>query len=149
MRRYGLRPTVSLLLVIGCSNETEVRPRSSQELSIFHHDRAALAASFLGGDSTALQRLLHESVIVQPPAPDSARQGQPAIAYLLELAENTAVQESSLEPSIVVPEGPFLFEQGTWFIRAGHRLLRSNYSLRWRDTPHGLRVVLWSWSRFR
>lgn len=148
-RRYGLLHAAWLLLAAGCRSETEVRPGSSQELSHLPDDRVALAASFLGGDRTALERLLHESVIVQPPLPDSAAQGPAAIAYVLRLAEHTALQESTLEPSMVVPEGPFLFEQGTWYIRAGERNLRGHYSIRWRESPNGLRVVLWRWSRFR
>jgi hypothetical protein len=112
-------------------------------------DHTALGASFVSGDSAGLRRLLHADLIVQPPEPDSARQGEDAIAYLLALATQTTVLESRLEPRAVAPEGPFAFEQGTWLLRSGDRVLRSQYTLRWRATPEGWRVVLWRWGRFQ
>ncbi len=112
-------------------------------------EHAALGGSFVSGDSAVLRRLLHPDIIVQPPPPDSARGGNAAIAYLLELAAQTRVVESRLEPRAITPEGPFTFEQGTWLLRIGERGLRSPYTLRWRDTPEGWRVVLWRWGRFR
>jgi hypothetical protein len=112
-------------------------------------EHTMLGASFVSGDSAALRRLLHADLIVQPPAPDSARQGPPAIQYLLNLAAQTAVSESRLVPHGVVPEGPFAFEQGTWLLRSGDRRLRGPYTLRWRATPEGWRVVLWRWGRFQ
>jgi hypothetical protein len=112
-------------------------------------ERTALAASFVGRNLGALERLLHDSVIVQPPPPDTARQGADAISYLMGLAENTLVKESWLNPTAIVPEGPFLFEQGVWTMRAGDRRLRGSYILRWRRTPERWKVVLWRWSLFR
>jgi Domain of unknown function (DUF4440) len=112
-------------------------------------EHAALAGSFVSGDSVALSALLHADMLVQPPSPDSARQGAAARAYLLDLAANTKAVESRLHPQMVVPEGPFAFEQGIWVLRLRDRQYRSSYVLRWRATPAGWRVVLWRWGRFR
>jgi hypothetical protein len=112
-------------------------------------EHTALAASFVSGDSAALRRLLHSDLIVQPPPPDSAQQGEAAIEYLLKLAAETTVAESRLEPQMVVPEGPFAFEQGIWLLRSGSRVLRSPYTIRWRAVPYGWQVVLWRWGPFR
>jgi hypothetical protein len=112
-------------------------------------EHTALGASFVSGDSAALRRLLHSDLIVQPPLPDSAQQGEAAIEYLLKLAAQTEVAESRLEPQMVVPEGPFAFEQGVWLLRSGNRVLRSPYTIRWRAVPYGWQVVLWRWGAFR
>jgi hypothetical protein len=112
-------------------------------------EHAALGSSFVSGDSAMLRRLLHSDLIVQPPAPDSAQQGDAAIEYLLELAAQTRVAESRLEPHAVVPEGSFAFEQGIWLLKSGDRVLRSPYALRWRAAPEGWQVVLWRWEAFR
>ncbi len=112
-------------------------------------EHAALGASFVSRDSASLRTLLHPEVVVQPPAPDSARQGEAAISYLLGLVSHTKVTESRLEPQALVPEGPFVLERGTWFLRDGDLVLRSRYVLRWRATGEGWRVVLWRWGRFR
>ena len=112
-------------------------------------EHARLGASFVSGDSAALRRLLHPDLIVQPPSPDSAQQGEAAIEYLLKLVAETAVAESRLEPKMVVPEGPFAFEQGVWLVRSGSRVLRSPYTIRWRAVPYGWQVVLWRWGAFR
>ena len=112
-------------------------------------EHAALGASFVSRDSAGLRELLHPDFIVQPPAPDSARQGDAAISYLLGLASHTEVTESRLEPQALVPEGPFALEQGSWLLSNGDLVLRSRYLLRWRKTEEGWRVVLWRWGRFR
>jgi hypothetical protein len=112
-------------------------------------EHTALGASFASKDSATLRRLLHPDLIVQPPEPDSARQGAAAIEYLLRLAVHTSVAESRLEPRRVVPEGPFVFEQGFWRLRSGDRTLRAPYSLRWRGSAAGWQVVLWRWGAFR
>lgn len=132
-----------------CKNEKELEPGPPITIWVPEHARAALAGSFLGGNRSALKQLLHDNIIVQPPPPDSARQGPEAISYLLGLADSTTLRDSWLVPTAVVPEGPFLFEQGIWYIRAGDRGLRGNYTIRWRDAPGGVKVVLWRWSRFR
>jgi hypothetical protein len=129
---------VGLVLMGGCGEEMRA-----------HEEHAVLAGSFVTGDSAALRTLLHADFIVQPPAPDSARQGAAARSYLLQLAANTKVTESQLHPQMVVPEGPFAFEEGTWELRVGDRRYRSPYMLRWRTTPSGWRVVLWRWGRFQ
>ena len=112
-------------------------------------ERAALSATFVSNDSAALRRLLDPQLIVQPPSPDTARAGAGAVEYLLGLAAATSVSDSRLEPHASVPEGPFVFEQGAWLLRTGNRLLRAPYSLRWRVTPEGRRVVLLRWGVFR
>jgi hypothetical protein len=111
-------------------------------------ERATLAASFTGQGSDALTRLLHDSIIVQPPSPDSALQGADAIHYITQLAAHTRASQSMLTPNAASPEGPFLFEQGRWDLRLATRAVRARYSLRWRITPTGWKVVLWRWSRF-
>ncbi len=112
-------------------------------------EHTALGASFVSNDSATLRLLLHPDLIVQPPKPDSARQGAAAIEYLLGLAAGTSVSESQLEPQMVVPEGSFVFEQGTWRLRTGDRTLRAPYTLRWRGSSAGWQVVLWRWGAFR
>jgi hypothetical protein len=129
---------IGLVLMAGCGEEMQA-----------HEEHAVLAGSFVTGDSAALRALLHADFIVQPPAPDTARQGAAARSYLLQLAGNTKVTESRLHPRMVVPEGPFAFEEGTWELRVGDRRLRSPYMIRWRNTPSGWRVVLWRWGRFQ
>lgn len=135
------------LTVLGCAERSRPRPQGFADVPVEEH--AALGASFVSGDSAALRRLLHSDLIVQPPAPDSAQQGDAAIEYLLQLASQTAVSESRLEPHALVPEGPFAFEQGIWLLRSGDRMLRGPYTLRWRATPQGWQVVLWRWGAFR
>ena len=132
---------------LACSDQIPQNARSFGDQPTEEH--AALGASFVSGDSATLRRLLYADLIVQPPAPDSARRGDAAIAYLLALAAQTRLLESRLEPRAVAPEGPFVFEQGTWLVGTGDRRLRSRYTLRWRATPEGWRVVLWRWDRFR
>ncbi|MDQ3136395.1 MAG: hypothetical protein M3Q93_02280 [Gemmatimonadota bacterium] len=141
-----------LLTLTACSGSGDDGLRASPAASapdLPGEERIALAASFVGDDLGALERLLHDSVIVQPPSPDSALQGVRAIRYITDLAEHTEVTESRMGPSALSPEGPFLFEQGTWLLQAGDRPLAGSYTLRWRRTPSGWKVVLWRWSRFR
>jgi hypothetical protein len=148
-RRHDiLWPLLVTITIAGCGEKTrlESRPPTTTD---FPDERIALAASFAGRTAITLKQLLHDSVIIQPPAPDTARQGAPAISYMVSLARNTVVRESSLEPRIMVPEGPFVFEQGIWIMRTGDRHLRSSYTLRWRRTPERWKVVLWRWSLFR
>lgn len=141
-----------ILVLAGCSDSGESGRRytspAGRPLSP-HHERTALAASFVSHRSEALGRLLHDSVIVQPPSPDSARQGAAAIRYVTDLATHTQVTESRLTPSAMTAEGPFVFEQGTWVLRVGDRPLTGHYTLRWRQTPAGWKVVLWRWSAFK
>ena len=112
-------------------------------------EHAALAASFVSNDSASLRRLLHPDLVVQPPEPDSARQGAAAIEYLLSLAAHTSVKESRLFPQVDTPEGPFVFEQGFWRLRTGDRTLHAPYTLRWRGSSEGWKVVLLRWGQFR
>ena len=141
-----------ILTLVACSDRGESRGRLRQaegrQVSP-HGERVALAASFVGRRSDVLGRLLHDSVIVQPPLPDSARQGTAAIRYVRDLAVNTQVAESRLTPSAITAEGPFVLEQGIWMLRVGDRPLTGHYTLRWRQTPAGWKVVLWRWSTFR
>jgi hypothetical protein len=112
-------------------------------------EHARLGGAFVGGDSASLRQLLHPDVIVQPPPPDSASQGAVAIEYLLALAMGSEVSASRLRPTAVTREGPFLLEEGTWFMTTGDRMLRSRYLVRWRPSDGGWRIVLLRWSRFR
>ena len=150
--RILTRPLPMMMALVACSGSAEsgrrpLRPAIPPDLP--QAERTALGASFVGHDVGPLGRLLHDSVIVQPPAPDSARQGAAAIRYLTNLAAHTAAAESRLRPSAVTPEGPFVFEQGTWVLRVGDRSRLGQYTLRWRRTPTGWKVVLWRWSTFR
>ncbi len=140
-----------LYALAACSGSGENRQRSRPALSpeLPQAERIQLAASFGGHDLGALERLLDDNVIVQPPTPDSAMQGAAAIRYVSELAAHTAATESRLQPSIETPEGSFIFEQGTWELKTGDRLRMGRYTLRWRQTPNGWKVVLWGWSTFR
>lgn len=142
MARWVLLLGVSLL---SCRERDS--PRVPDWIRPGEHE--TLAGSFVGGDSAALRGILHPDFIVQPPEPDSAKQGEPAIAYLIGLASGTLVNESRLEPRALVPEGPFAFERGVWYLQKGDQELRSSYVLRWRNTADGWKVVLWRWGPFR
>jgi hypothetical protein len=138
----------ALGMLLGACTERESPPHygvSDQPM----REHTTLGASFVSRDSAALRRLLHPDLIVQPPLPDSAQQGEAAIEYLLMLAAGTSVAESRLQTQMVVPEGPFAFEQGVWLLKEGNRTLRSPYSIRWRAVPYGWQVVLWRWGAFR
>lgn len=144
-----VRALLISLAVTVCKSERRPEPGPPTTVWVPDRERDALAASFLGRNRGDLKRLLHDSVIVQPPPPDSAHQGAAAVSYLLELANNSSLAESWLTPTAVAPEGTFLLERGVWYLTAGDRRLRGSYVLRWRNTPEGLKVVLWRWSRFR
>lgn len=122
-------------------------PDASETVPAKEH--AVLAGSFVSGDTAGLGALLDSQLVVQPPTPDTALEGLPARRYLLGLAANTNVLESRLHPEVVLPEGPFAYEQGIWELQAGSRRLVSRYVLRWRKRPAGWRVVLWRWGPFR
>lgn len=135
------------LVTLACREQSRLPPPGFEDRPMEEH--TALGASFVSNDSAALRRLLDSHLIVQPPLPDSAKQGPPAIEYLLGLAAGTLVSESRLEPQLAVPEGPFVFEQGVWVLRNGNRMLSAPYTLRWRASAEGWRVVLWRWGAFR
>ena len=139
---FVMRSAAVLLGAVVLSGCGEARPHTPDE-------HTALGAAFAAGDSAGLRPLLHPDVLVQPPPPDSASRGDEAIAYLLGLAARTRVSESRLHPTSVTREGPFLLEEGTWFMGEGDRVLRARYLLRWRPADAGWRVVLWRWTRFR
>jgi hypothetical protein len=132
--------------VAGCRGDRSL-PDAVHTVSAEEH--AVLAESFVSGDTADLGALLDPRLVVQPPAPDTPLQGSPARRYLLGLAANTNVVESRLHPEVVLPEGPFAYEQGIWELQAGSRRLVSRYVLRWRKTPAGWRIVLWCWGPFR
>lgn len=134
-------------LLAACQDRADRSARVSGWIAPGEHE--TLAGSFVDGDSAGLRRLLHADFLVQPPEPDSALQGTLAVDYLLQLATSTSVDESRLVPMTITPEGPFAFEQGFWHLRIGGHELRSPYTLRWRDTPEGWKVVLWRWGPFR
>jgi hypothetical protein len=138
--------SVLLPCALGCREEIRGLPPAISDKPMEEH--AVLAGSFVSGDSAALKALLHSDLLVQPPRPDTAQRGSTARSYLLALAANTKLAESRLYPQMVVPEGPFAFEQGIWEVRTGDRVLQSPYVLRWRSTPAGWRIVLWRWGTF-
>jgi hypothetical protein len=111
--------------------------------------RVLLGASFVGGQARGIEPLLHQDLIVQPPAPDSAVGRKAASAYIVRLARETRVSRSELVPVTVAREGEFLLEQGSWFLESAARRYRSRYTIRWRSTPTGWQVVLWRWTSFR
>jgi hypothetical protein len=133
--------------LLACHEKPQASPSIATDRGKEEH--AVLARSFVSGDTAALDLLLHPDLVVQPPTPDSARRGSAAKAYLRDLAANTQVSESRLQPQSMNQEGPFAFEQGIWELRSADRVLRSPYVLRWRSTPEGWRVVLWRWGRFQ
>jgi hypothetical protein len=143
--RFGLLFLASLL--VSCDDRARGSAREFQLSAPNEHQ--ALAGIFVSGDSAALRALLHPDFVVQPPEPDSALQGAAAVDYLVRLAALTSVEDSRFAPMATVSEGPFEFEQGVWYLRTGPRTFRSPYSLRWRNTPEGVKVVLWRWGRFR
>jgi hypothetical protein len=112
-------------------------------------ERISLGAAFVGGNPRGLAGLLHAHLIVQPPSPDSALGGVEARTYLTALAAATRLDESRFWPERVTPEGQFALEQGSWVVRAGDRVLRSVYHLRWRRAGAGWQIVLLRWTRFR
>lgn len=114
-----------------------------------HQARVTLGASFVGGHATGLHELLHTDLIVQPPEPDTALQGEAARDYLERLARESEVTRSELLPVSVGREGGFLLERGGWRLESGSRTFASRYTIRWRESPAGWRVVLWRWTRFR
>jgi|SRR5919112_1789887 hypothetical protein len=152
----AIRVWAVLVLTLACSGRDRLvpesaadRPRQSNTPERPLWVPQTLAASFVSRDTAMLRALLHPDLVVQPPAPDSARQGADAIDYLLELAAQTSVSESRLYSHMSVPEGPFVYEQGVWLMRSGTRALRAPYSLRWRAAGRGWQVVLWRWGAFR
>lgn len=110
--------------------------------------RIALGASFVGGTAGGLRRLLHTDLIVQPPEPDTALRGAAAADYLERLARETRVRHSELRPDGVSREGEFLLERGIWALQS-ERWYHTRYTLRWRETPAGWKVVLYRWTQFR
>jgi hypothetical protein len=111
--------------------------------------REALGASFVGRRAGGPRALMDPDPIVQPPKPDSALRGDAAVDYLERLARESDLARSELTPTDLSREGGFLLERGTWFLEAEERTLRSRYTIRWRETPAGWKVVLWRWTPFR
>ncbi|HEY7611916.1 MAG TPA: hypothetical protein VH764_02890 [Gemmatimonadales bacterium] len=132
-------------LASGCGGPREPPPAESE----LQENRIALGASFVGGHGSGLRRLLHPDLIVQPPEPDTALQGEAAADYLEGLARESRVARSELLPVSLTREGRFLLERGGWHLRSGNGTLASRYTLRWRETPAGWKVVLWRWTLFR
>lgn len=136
--------TALLALAGGCARE-ERRPPEPD----LYEARVALGASFVGGHARGLRELLHGDLIVQPPEPDTALRGAAAADYLERLARESAVSRSQLMPRSVSREGGFLLERGGWHLGAGERTFASRYTIRWRESPSGWKVVLWRWTLFR
>jgi hypothetical protein len=136
----------ALLVAAGCGSGDQ--PNAEPRESRLNRARVALGAGFVGGRASGLRALLDPNLIVQPAEPDSALRGGAAVAYLERLARETNVGQSELLPGRISEEGGFLLENGTWILESG-RQYRSRYTIRWRDSPAGWRVVLWRWTRFR
>ena len=136
--------TALLAQAAGCgrSEQPPARPALNEA-------RVALGASFVGGHARGLRKLLHPDLIVQPPDPDIALRGEAAAEYLEGLARESQVAGSELLPVSVGREGGFFLERGEWHLRSGDHTLASRYTLRWRETPAGWKVVLWRWTLFR
>jgi hypothetical protein len=132
--------------LIGCEADQPGRARADG--TGLDQARVALGASFVGGRAGGLGRLLHPDLIAQPPEPDTALRGPAAAEYLERLARETRVRHSELRPEGISQEGEFLLERGTWALESG-RWYRARYTLRWRETPAGWRVILYRWTRFR
>jgi hypothetical protein len=132
--------------VIGCGDGS--RLPADSVASRLDRARVTLAASFVGGRAAGLRDRLHDDVIVQPPEPDTSRQGTGAADYLERLARETEVRHSELLPARITEEGGFLLEQGTWLLET-ERFYRSRYTIRWRDSDGGWQVVLLRWTRFQ
>ena len=132
-----------LALAGGCGGAPPVEEPELQQA------RIALGASFVGSHAGGLRRLMHPDLIVQPPEPDSALRGQAAAGYLERLARESQVTRSQLLPVSVGREGGFLLERGVWHLSSGDRTFTSRYTIRWRASPAGWKVVLWRWTLFR
>jgi hypothetical protein len=133
-----------LVLAAGCG----AAPEHAAEPEL-HRERLALGASFVGGRATGLGELLHEDLIVQPPAPDTPLRGVAAAEYLKRLARESQLTRSELLPASLTREGGFLLERGGWHLESGDRTFASRYLIRWRESPAGWKVVLWRWTLFR
>ena len=146
----GTAGWVRVLLLAGLLACSRATPRNHRDTSSLPRDEhASLSAGFVTGDTAAVQRLLDPQFVVQPPAPDSALAGGPAITYLLGLVNASDLSGSWLEPTTMHREGSFLLEQGVWRLRSGNREVRTRYVLRWRPSQRGWKVVLWRWGRFQ
>jgi hypothetical protein len=134
------------LLAVACArDEVSERPGEAE----LRRERVALGASFVGGRATGLRALLHEDLIVQPPAPDTALSGGAAAEYLERLASESRLTGSELLPVALSREGGFLLERGGWHLASGDGRFASRYQIRWRETAAGWKVVLWRWTLFR
>jgi hypothetical protein len=139
---------IAVALLAGAIGCEPAPPRDAVEATGLDHTRVALGASFVGGQAGGLRGLLHPDLIVQPPEPDTALRERAAADYLERLARETQVRHSELVPDGISREGQFLLERGTWALESG-RWYRTRYTIRWRETPAGWKVVLWRWTRFR
>ena len=96
----GLIACALIALASGCGAGLE--RAAEPEL---RRERLALGASFVGGRASGLRELLHEDLIVQPPAPDSPLRGAEAGEYLEQLARESQVTRSELLPVSLSREG--------------------------------------------
>jgi hypothetical protein len=140
----GLIACALIALASGCG----AGPERAAEPEL-HRERLTLGASFVGGRASGLRELLHEDLIVQPPAPDTPLRGAAAAEYLERLARESQVTRSELLPVSLSREGGFLLERGGWHLESGDRTFASRYLIRWRQSPAGWKVVLWRWTLFR
>ena len=111
--------------------------------------RWQLAGTFVGRDTATVRRLLAPDVMIWPPAPDTARRGSAAIAYLQGLALTSSVSRSELRPRNLRPDGSYLLEQGVWVLTSGRTRVSARYDLSWRRIEGRWRVSFLRWELFR
>jgi ketosteroid isomerase-like protein len=111
--------------------------------------RWQLAAAFVNRDSVALRRFFTSDVMIWPPSPDTARRGDAAIRYFIDLALASRLARSEFRPRSVTTDGAYLIEDGTWMFTHGRTRVRARYDLRWRQADGRWRVSFLKWDLFR
>lgn len=111
--------------------------------------RWQLAGTFVRRDSATVRRLLAPDVMIWPPAPDTARRGSEAVAYVQGLALSSTVTRSELRPRSVRPDGRYMLEEGVWVLTSGRTRVSARYDLSWRRIDGHWRVSFLRWALFR
>ena len=111
--------------------------------------RWQFAGTFVRRDTATVRRLVAPDVTVWPPSPDTARRGEPAIAYLQGLALSSRVTRSDLRVRSTKVDGGYLLEEGVWILTTGRTRVSARYDLRWRRVNGRWRVSFFRWELFR
>ena len=111
--------------------------------------RWQFAGTFVRRDTATVRRLVAPDVTVWPPSPDTARRGDPAIAYLQGLALSSRVTRSDLRARSTKVDGEYLLEEGVWILTTGRTRVSARYDLRWRRVNGRWRVSFFRWELFR